>query len=131
MLAEGRNIFELPGDPGIDEGYEESQTVGGIGNDDRGEQCVGAAAGAASEGADGYPVITWGAVYIADELSGIGTVTAVSVPGSPTGRAVSDIRKKGGLLLRQAGIYLKVIQMFHLMKSLAYVQKQAYHSHVV
>ena len=50
--AEGRDVFELPGDPGIDEGYEESQAVGGIGDDDRGEQCVGTAAGAASEGAD-------------------------------------------------------------------------------
>ena len=68
-------------------------------------------------------MIAWGAVYIADELSGIGTVTAVSVSGSPTGRAVLDIRKKGGLILRQAGLYLKVIQMFHLMKGRAYVQK--------
>lgn len=30
MLAEGRNIWELSGDPGIEEGCEESQAVGGI-----------------------------------------------------------------------------------------------------
>ena len=27
MLAEARNVFELSGDPGIDEGYKESQAV--------------------------------------------------------------------------------------------------------
>ena len=84
---------------------------------------MGVATGAALKGADGYQMVAGGAAAAADELSGIGTVTAVSVPGSPTGRAVSDIRKKGGLLLRQEGIYLKVIQMFHLMKGLAYMQK--------
>ena len=27
MLAEARNVFELSGDPGIEEGYKESQAV--------------------------------------------------------------------------------------------------------
>ena len=34
VLAEGRDIWELSGDPGIEEGYEEAQAVGGIGNND-------------------------------------------------------------------------------------------------
>ena len=84
---------------------------------------MGAAAGAALEGRDGYQMVAWGAVYAADELSGIGTVTTVSVPGSSTGGAAWDIRKKGGLLLRQTGVYLKVIQVLYFMKGLAYVQK--------
>ena len=32
VKAEGRNIWELSGDPGIDEGQEEAKAVGGIGN---------------------------------------------------------------------------------------------------
>ena len=32
VLAEGRNIWELSGNPGIEEGYEQAQAVGGIGN---------------------------------------------------------------------------------------------------
>ena len=34
MLAEGRDGGELPGNPGIKKRYEQSQTVGRIGNDD-------------------------------------------------------------------------------------------------
>ena len=109
MLAEGRDGGELPGDSGIEKGYEKPQAVGGIGNDDRGEQCVGVAAGAASEGADRYPMVARESVYIADELSRIGTVTAVSVLGSSTGGTAGDVRKKGGLILRQTNVYLKVI----------------------
>ena len=123
VLAEGRNVGELSGDLGIEKGYEEPQAVGGIGNDDRGEQCVGASAGAALEGADRYPMVAWESVYIADEMSRIGTVTAVSVPGSPAGGTAGDVREKGGLLLRQTNVYLKVIQVLYFMKSLAYVQK--------
>ena len=85
---------------------------------------MGVATGAALKGTDGYQMITGGAAAaVADELSGIGTVTAVSVPGSPTGRTAGGVREKGGILLRQAGIYLKVIQVLYFMKSVAYVQK--------
>ena len=84
---------------------------------------MGVATGAALKGADRYQMIAGGAAAIADELSGIGTVTAVSVPGSPTGGTAGDAREKGGILLREAGIYLKVIQVLYFMKSVAYVQK--------
>ena len=84
---------------------------------------MGVATGAALKGTDGYQMITGGAAAVADELSGIGTVTAVSVPGSPTGGTAGGVREKGGILLRQAGIYLKVIQVLYFMKSVAYVQK--------
>ena len=123
MLAEGRDVVELSGDPGIEESYEEPQTIGGIGNDDRWEQCMGVAAGAALEGADGYQMVAREAITVADKLPGIGTVTAVSVPGSPAGGTTGDVREKGGILLRQAGVYLKVIQELYFMKSVAYVQK--------
>ena len=123
VLTEGRNVGELSGDPCIEKGYEEPQAVGGIGNDDRGEQCVGAAAGAALKGADRYPMVAWESIYIADELSRIGTITAVSAPGSPAGGTAGDVREKAGLILRQTGVYFKVIQVLYFMKSLAYVQK--------
>lgn len=57
VLAEGRDVGELPGDPCIKKRDEESQAVGRIGNDDRGEQRVGAATGAALEGADRYTIV--------------------------------------------------------------------------
>ena len=84
---------------------------------------MGVATGAALKGTDGYQMIAGGAAAVADELSGIGTVTAVFVPGSPTGGTAGGVREKGGILLRQAGIYLKVIQVLYFMKSVAYVQK--------
>ena len=34
VKAEGRDIWELSGDPGMDEGQEEPQAVGGIGDND-------------------------------------------------------------------------------------------------
>ena len=34
VKAEGKNTWELSGDPCIEEGYEEAQAVGGIGNND-------------------------------------------------------------------------------------------------
>ena len=34
VKAEGRNIWELSSDSGIDEGQEEAQAVGGIGDND-------------------------------------------------------------------------------------------------
>ena len=123
VLAEGRDGGELPGNPGIEKGYEESQAIGRIGNDDRGEQRVGATTGAALEGMDGYQMVANRTIYVTDELSGIGTVTAVSVSGSSTGGTAGNVREKGGLLLRQTGVYLKVIQVLYFMKSLAYVQK--------
>ena len=82
---------------------------------------MGTATGAALEGADRYPMVAWGSIYIADELSRIGTVTAVSVQGSPTGGTAGDVREKRGLLLCQTSIYLKVIQALYFMKGLAYV----------
>lgn len=75
--------------------------------------------GTASEVADGYQMVAWESVYITDELPRIGTVTAVSVSGSSTGRAAGDVREKGGLLLRQTDVYLKVIQVLYFMKGLA------------
>ena len=84
---------------------------------------MGVATGAAFKGADGYQMIAGGAASAADELSGIGTVTAVSVPGSPTGGTTGDVREKGGILLRQEDVYLKIIQELYFMKSVAYVQK--------
>ena len=82
---------------------------------------MGVATGAAFKGADGYQMIAGGAAAVADELSGIGTITAVSVPGSPTGGTTGNVREKGGLLLHQAGIYSEVIQLLYFMKDLAYV----------
>ena len=84
---------------------------------------MGVAAGAALEGTDGYQMVADEAVYIADELSRIGTVTAVSVSGSSTGGTAGDVREQGCILLRQTRVYLKVILMLYFMKSLAYVQK--------
>ena len=49
VLAEGRNVGEHPGDPGIEEGYEKAQAIGRIGNDDRWKQRMGVAAGTALE----------------------------------------------------------------------------------
>ena len=123
VLAEGRDGGELPGDSGIKKEDEESQAVGGIGNNDRGEQRVGAAAGAALEGMDGYQMVAERAVYVTDKLSRIGTVTAVSVLGCSTGGTAGDVREKGRLLLRQTSVYLNVIQVLYFMKGLAYVQK--------
>ena len=34
VKAEGRNVWELSGEPGMDEGQEEAQAVGGIGDND-------------------------------------------------------------------------------------------------
>ena len=82
---------------------------------------MGVATGAAFKGADGYQMIAGGAAAAADELSGIGTVTAVSVLGGPTGGTVRGVRKKGGIYLCQAGIYNKIIQVLYFMKGLAYV----------
>ena len=82
---------------------------------------MGVATGAAFKGADGYQMIAGGAAAAADELSGTGTITAVSVPGSPTGGTTGDVREKGGILLCQAGVNLKVTQMLYFMKDLAYV----------
>ena len=84
---------------------------------------MGVATGTTSEVADGYQMVAWESVYITDELSRIGTVTAVSVPGSSTGGTAGGVREKGGLLLRQTDVYLKVIQVLYFMKGLAYVQK--------
>ena len=84
---------------------------------------MGVATGAALKGTDGYQMIAGGAAAVADELSGIGTVTAVSVPGSSTGGTSGGVREKGGLILRQTNVYLIVIQVLYFMKDLAYVQK--------
>lgn len=53
---------------------------------------MGAAAGAALKGMDGYQMAAKRTVYAADELSQIETVTAVSVPGSPAGRTAGDVK---------------------------------------
>ena len=82
---------------------------------------MGLATGAALKGVDRYQMVAKRAVYVTDELSRIGTVTAVSVPGSPTGGTARGVRKKGGIYLCQAGIYNEVIQVLYFMKGLAYV----------
>ena len=82
---------------------------------------MGVATGAALKGADGYQMIAREAITVADKLPGIGTVTAVSVPGSPAGGTTGGVREKGGILLHQACIYSEVIQMLYFMKDLAYV----------
>ena len=82
---------------------------------------MGVATGAAFKGADGYQMIAGGAAAIADELSGIGTITAVSVLGSPTGGTAGDVRKKRGVHLCQVGIDSEVIQVLYFMKGLANV----------
>ena len=57
VKAEGRNIWELSGDSGIDEGQEEAKAVGGIGNNNGREQRVGAATRAAFKGTHGYQMV--------------------------------------------------------------------------
>ena len=82
---------------------------------------MGVAAGAALEGADGYQMIAREAITVADKLSGIGTVTAVSVPGSSTRGTSGNVREKRGVLLHQTSVYLIIIQVLYFMKSSAYV----------
>ena len=60
---------------------------------------MGLATGAALKGADRYQMVARDAITVADKLPGIGTVTAVSVPGSSTGGTSGNVREKGGVLL--------------------------------
>ena len=82
---------------------------------------MGLATGAALKGVDRYQMVAWDAITVADKLSGIGTVTAVSVPGSSTRGTSGNVREKRGVLLHQTSVYLIIIQVPYFMKSIAYV----------